>query len=127
MQSHLRIDLFLGRVGAHSKDTVLTLQPNVYTSRQVFWHECWHTNTKIHVEPILDLLCGTLGNLMSLGQSSSFLSAQRLAFPRGGQRHKLNTLGFGRGNHAIYIDARNVNSARVQGTNRNYFIGLRDG
>ena len=79
IQSHLRVDLFLCRVGTQSKDTVLTLQPNVYTFRQVFRYECWHTDSKVHVEPILDLLCSTLGNLVSLSRGSSFLGAQRFA------------------------------------------------
>lgn len=65
-KSYLRVDLFLCRVGPHSKYTVLALQPNVYTFRQVFGYKCWHTDTKIHVEPILDLLGGTFGNLVSL-------------------------------------------------------------
>ena len=79
IQSHLRVDLFLCRVGTQSKDTVLALQPNVYTFRQVFRYKCWHADTKIDVESIPNLFSGTLCNLVSLSRRSSFLGAQRFA------------------------------------------------
>lgn len=96
----------------------------------MFRYKRWHSDTKIHVEPVLDLLCGTSGDLVSLSSSSRFLRTQGFGFPwrsTRGQCHELDTLGLGRRNHAVDINTRNVDSGSIQGADGNDLISLEAG
>merc|ERR1712070_23272 len=68
------VDLFLGRVRAHTEDAVLRLDPHIGVRWEEGWCESWHANTKVNVVARLKFLSSTLRDTVATGESRVLLA-----------------------------------------------------
>lgn len=106
-----RVQLLLSRIWAHAQDPVFTVKPHADARLQVLRDKGRHSNTKVNVESVLDLLCGAFRNTMALSDGSSLLWRYRLVFVLAwllSEGDDLDALFNGGGDDAVDVDSGQV-------------------
>jgi hypothetical protein len=106
-----RIELLLSWVRTHSQDAIFALQPHLNMRWEVFRDESRHADSQVHVETILEFLCGTprdpVTDILGGKSISSWTIRRRLS-----KGLNFNLLPCGSLHDAIDIDARYMDGIR---------------
>jgi len=116
--------LFLGRVGAHSKNAILALQPDLDARLEILRNEGGHADSKVDVESILDFPSRTAGNALTDVESDRFCRVRGRVFLREG--YNFNTFwgcGF---DDSVDVDSREMDRIGRDFTGRNDMLSLLD-
>mgnify|MGYP006950208883 CR=1 FL=1 len=130
IQLYLRVDLILGRVGTHTQNTILGLQPDLSAWWQETGRQDRHTDTQVAVHAVLQLLGGTSSNLfpsksrwgLDLFRLVRGLAAVLLFL----SKHDHFNLLVDAGRHdSINVDSRQVDLHGVELANLDNVLGLK--
>jgi hypothetical protein len=120
------VELGLGRVSTHTENAVLTLDPNLAVFGQERRGESGHADAEVHVEALVELLGGALGDAVAAGGGGRLVLG---GFGGGwlAQILGLDDLVVSGFDDTVDVDSGEVDVIRSDGSRGNDVLGFDDG